>query len=367
VNSPGRAEEKQLLASLDHSRRAQALFPNLRMDFVQTVIAENPGVVAAASGAVGGALACSIWMVWKSTFAMPDLSHRTSDISSEKSSDPSKVAREKIVFYELEHAPGGIASVSGFCAAVDAHLHAMDLDFEVKQAFKDKFPPRGKAPFLEHYKEDGTVTTVTDSDVILRYLQDLDASNKAIGLRRSIVPDSELTDSEDMTARTRASTIRLAKRLVTDRLYFVALQWAFVEDEGYAASTAGVEDSMPWPMGALFQMFMRRSMTDQCLAAAGGVARAPHSDTLRNTMGDLDALEDVVERLGAATGWLSGQDRPSTGEIAMWGHLATCRFEGSEAPLAKAVAARPALHKWIGALATYLFPDRVRDVGGFTA
>jgi len=293
------------------------------------------------SGCAVGAAATAAYSIYATVFAfpkMPSLPSRTGSSTG--------AATRSVVLYELEHRPRSVGSLSGFCLAVEAHLNALGVKFERLEAFKDKMPPRGKAPFLEHTLTDGTVVAICESDEIDRYL--LEAFDSPTS---RILADAAVADAS------RRTTVRLLKRLATDRLYFVGMYAAVVPG---AWSVVRHEGGMPWPFADLFGAFLRRSMYDQCCAAAGGIGRMPLGEALRSAEGDLDSVEEAVGRLASGTGFLSGMDKPCSSEVAAWAHLVPCVFERRDSPLGAAVAARPETSRWLRRVAEFYFPDRVR-------
>lgn len=255
---------------------------------------------------------------------------------------------DKIDLYELEHNPGSIGSYSGFCLAVEAHLRALKLHYNSRKAFDDKFPPRGKAPFLEHFGKGGRVVTVSDSDAMNAYLLKVASGTPGCLL----VADSAISDAA------RRGTIWMLKRVTTDRLYFI-MMYAAVAPVAWSEGGAGSDNSMPWPIGDLFHRYLRRLMLDQCRAAAGGIGRFALEEALASAEPDLDVFEEAVGRLGGADGFLSGLAVPCSSEVSMWAQLVPNIFDDARSDFGQAVLRRPRLSAWLLRLATHLFPERV--------
>jgi hypothetical protein len=306
-------------------------------------------------GAAVGAAVTYVYVSLSRVFSMPHFDRAASVQrgSAKGGSEPG------IVFYQLGARPGAIGSYSGFCLKVEATLAAGGFPFSVKEAFRDQpFPPRGKAPFILHTAEDGSVTTVSGSDAIVTYLL-TECRGMEKTPARAVLPDEEVRDP------LRRAAVRFAQRTAEDRLYFVGMQWVSVEPEGVAAASAAEDKGgMPWPFRQLFNQFLRVSMATQCGSAAGGIGRIPWGEIMIDVERDLDSLNDLCEGYfdPKKRQWLSGETRPCSAEVALWSQVAVSVFEGKDSPLGKALNKREHLREWVEALAEYLFPDRVAAI-----
>ncbi|KAA0153349.1 hypothetical protein FNF27_02792 [Cafeteria roenbergensis] len=289
-----------------------------------------------AVGAVGVGL-----MAVRSAIAFPALPDPEPPLGEPIAAEDTEI----VDVYELEHRPGSVGSLSGFCLAVEAHLKALGLPYKSRLAFSEKFPPRGKAPYIEHFSKGGRMVGVGDSDAINAYLMSVAGTKPG----RMLEADSEVTNSG------RRGTIWLLKRLTTDRIYFVGMYSAVVP----GAWDEGAKSAMPWPIGALFQMYLRRSMLDQCRSAAGGIGRFSFKEAMASIEPDLDVVEEAVARLAGADGFMSGLARPCSSEVSMWAHMVPCIFEAADSDLGRSVQRRPRLCAWLLRVATHLFPERV--------
>lgn len=280
-------------------------------------------------------------LAFKSAISFPDLPEPLAPLGEPIAAEDTEI----IDLYELEHRAGSVGSISGFCLAVEAHLKGLGLPYKSRAAFSEKFPPRGKAPYVEHFSTGGRMVGLGDSDAINEYLLSIAGTKPG----RMLVPDSEVSNAG------RRGTIWLLKRLTTDRLYFVGMYSAVIpgawEEKG--------KSPMPWPVGALFQKYLRRSMLDQCRSAAGGIARFSFEEALASIEPDLDVMEEAVARLGGTDGFLSGLGRPCSGEVSMWAHIVPCIFEAADSELARRVQRRPRLSAWLLRVAELLFPERI--------
>lgn len=291
-----------------------------------------------ALGAVGAGL-----LALQPVFAFPELPAPEAPVG-----EPIAAAdTEMIDLFELQRNPGSVGSYSGFCLAVEAHLRALKLPYNSRKAFDDKFPPRGKAPFLEHLGKDGRVVTVSDSDAMNAYL--LKAASATPGCL--LIADSKIEDAA------RRGTIWMLKRVTTDRLYFV-MMYAAVAPGAWGQGGAG-SDSMPWPVGPLFHMYLRRFMLEQCRSAAGGIGRFALEEALASVEPDLDVMEEAVARLAGTDGFLSGLALPCSNEVAMWAHLVPAIFDDAKTDFGQAILRRPSLSAWLLRVAVHLFPERV--------
>lgn len=216
----------------------------------------------------------------------------------------------------LQFAPMlGVMNASPFCMKVEVFLRLAGLEYRCVDALPVRMP-KAKLPVLR----DGG-RTICDSEAIVAHLQAAHGSRMPAAM-----------------AAPETATQLLVRRAFEEHLYFAALRYRWVEEEG-ARHTVGFFASIPAPVRGLVFGFVRRKMARDLQGQ--GLGRHDLETTSAKAAADLDA---IAATLGDAP--FFGGPEPAAIDACAYAFLANLVFVPIETPMKRHAMANASLRAY---------------------
>jgi glutathione S-transferase len=174
-----------------------------------------------------------------------------------------------ITLYQFQRA-FGLLNASPFCLKVETYLRLAKLDYELADLTNPDKAPKKQGPYIV----DGS-TTIADSSLILRYLQDTYGNPLA----------------ESLDPKTRAHHHAI-ERMCEEHLYFALVHERWLRPENSHFVRDAFFGSLPSPVRALIFKVVQRKTRRRVWSQ--GIGRHTQDDIETLAIGDIQALSDSL-------------------------------------------------------------------------